>query len=60
VIIEITDDGQGAWNFTAKAAKDTWPPLYMAYSRTAWQISALVRGTLTDWQPAAEAPEERP
>jgi hypothetical protein len=55
VIIEITDDGNGAWNLTAKTAKDAWPPMLMAYGRSAWAIKALVHGILTDH--AEEAPE---
>jgi hypothetical protein len=48
VIIEITDDGNGAWNLTAKAERDAWPPLYMAYGRSPWAIKALVHGILAD------------
>lgn len=64
MIIEIADDGNGAWNLTAKTDKDTWPPpLYMAYGRTVWATTALVRGILTDWQDdhrqPVDAPEER-
>lgn len=57
MIIEITDDGNGAWNLTAKADKDAWPPLYTAYGRSVWAATALVRGILTDWQPDRKADE---
>lgn len=58
MIIEITDDGNGAWNLTAKATKDAWPPMYMAHGRSPWAIKALVHGILTDHAPVAEdAPE---
>jgi hypothetical protein len=54
VIVEIKDDGNGAWNLTAKTKADDWPPLYMAYGRSVWAIGALVRGILTDFaEPAA-------
>lgn len=48
MIIEITDDGHGAWNLTAKTGRDAWPPMYMAYGCSAWAIKALVHGILTD------------
>lgn len=49
MIIEIKDDGNGAWNLVAKAGQDDWPPLYMAYGRSPWAIKALVRGILSDF-----------
>lgn len=64
MIIEIKDDGNGAWNLTAKSGKDAWPPLYMAYGRSVWATTALVRGVLTDFdqpddaRPATEHTEE--
>ena len=54
MIIEIKDDGNGAWNLVAKNGKDDWPPLHMAYGRSPWAVKALVHGILNDFDEPAE------
>lgn len=57
MIIEIVDDGRGAWNFVAKAKADVWPPMYMAYGRTVPQIDFLLKGILDDLSAAKKGDE---
>lgn len=57
MIIEIRDDGNGAWNFAAKDKADAWPPAYLAYSRSLEQVEYLVKGVLSDLRATTE---ERP
>jgi hypothetical protein len=59
VIIEIKDDGNGAWNLVARTGPDDWPPLYMAYSRSPWAIKALVGGILSDFDEPTDGRTER-
>lgn len=49
MIIEVTGDGHGAFNFVAKAKADTWPPMYMAYGRTQGQIQSLAASVIDEF-----------